>query len=159
MWSFRRICLWSQHMHKNLALYPAAVASLKSVPLVSCYASFPRSNVLFCWGGVSLFFSCNGNYSVGLDHVWALQRQRKLWKGACLWLELSKNWLDVRCLPAVTPFLSPVPQPLLAAQTWSQRDPKGEQFHLWYYAGISFFLCWGWLKPLVSFTFWHQYFM
>lgn len=30
---------------------------------------------------------------------------------------------------------------------------QGRAF-LWYYAGISFLLCWGWLKSLTSFTFW-----
>lgn len=44
-------------------------------------ASFPLSNFLFCleWGGLTYFF-LQWNYSIELDHVHALQRQRRLWK-------------------------------------------------------------------------------
>lgn len=82
-------------------------------------ASFPLSNFLFSlkWGGC-LIFSCNGNYSMELDHVHALQRQRRLWKNACPKLEFCENWLGVWCLLVVAPFICATALPA------NRPDPK-----------------------------------
>lgn len=62
-------------------------------------ASFPLSNFLFSlkWGGC-LIFSCNGNYSMELDHVHALQRQRRLWKMLVpSWNSVRTGWVFGAC--------------------------------------------------------------
>lgn len=82
----------------------------------------PSLALTFCfvWGGLPSFF-LQWELFHRAGSCLCITEAKEALKGAHPRLECFENWLDVWCVLAVAPFLSPLPQLLPAAQTESQR--------------------------------------